>query len=932
MNKEEQLRRQFLDEAQDYLNTFEQCLIGLHQQENKAHSIDQMLRSAHSIKGGAGMMGYPFLSQLGHRIEDFLKILKLGKVPLDAKLESIFLSVLDAFRSILYFYKQEIPYTEEQWKSNIDPILEQLSAILGELKEEDESLLLIGADIDIDVVKLVFESEIESSLSQIEELVKTASEEELTETLKDFCEELAGLGDMIELPVFRELCSAIVDTVNNYPQEIYGIAQQAIQDLRRTQSLVLVGQKQAISPHFNWNFTPTVDHIDLPPDNVFASFDVLPDLSFLDTLATDQSFDLPILEEILPPIEEKEEITVNPQKSAIETPVEKSVKEDTVRVSLSYLEQLGDLFGELNIEKNGLDLHLNRIRSLLNSLNKRVKELDRSNFQLRTLYDQKLLSQEKPLVTARGTSLYADFDTLELDQYSEFHSLSQEVMETIVQVQELTEDVEIHLEDAERTSRDLKRTSKRIDTTLTKIRLRPFSDLSDRLQLALREMSRSYGKTVHFQIKGKGVLIDRIILDSLNDPLLHLLRNAFDHGIESPEQREQAGKNPQGSIELTASYRGNLTVITLKDDGQGINLTKIRQKALSLGFFEEDLTNADDRDIMELIFEPGFSTAERLTDLSGRGVGMDIVKTVVQEIRGSIEVDTQPGQGTTFTITVPFTLSVIRVLLVESQGSLFAFPTNTIEEVVLYQEGKDIFREGSAIPIFHLSEHFTIPYASSSGFGNLFPKINQDVVLIVSQGSMIAGLRVDRYWGEQEVTIRQIEGLLSLPAGFSGCTILGDGQVVPLIDPNTLLNVLTHIRSKQDQRTPLKPHSTTVKEQKTILIVDDSINVRRFLALTLEKEGYTVEQAKDGQEAIEKISTGLPIQGIICDIEMPRLDGFGVLANLKSNANYRTIPIIMLTSRTGSKHRQIAQSLGAQGYLTKPFQEQELLGLLSSLL
>ena len=334
---------------------------------------------------------------------------------------------------------------------------------------------------------------------------------------------------------------------------------------------------------------------------------------------------------------------------------------------------------------------------------------------------------------------------------------------------------------------------------------------------------------------------------------------------------------------------------------------------------------------------------------------MDVVRTNIEQVNGKIQVDTELGIGTTFTISVPFTLSVIRVLLVESNDMLLAFPTSTIEEMLILQPelviesaGAEILNwEGFMVRLVRLHQwlHFSFSQSISNLDSETSPLIDQPTVLIIAQGNELVGIQVDRYWQEEEVTIRQVEGNLSLPPGFNGCTILGDGRVVPLVDASALLNWI-----ENDGYTPVSPSlinssggqstdnligelsSTTIVQKNTVMVVDDSINVRRFLAMTLEKANYRVEQAKDGQDAIEKLQAGIAIQAIICDIEMPRLDGFGFLSRAKSDETYKNIPVIMLTSRSGDKHRRLAMNLGANAYFTKPFKEKKLLETLSELI
>jgi two-component system, chemotaxis family, sensor histidine kinase and response regulator PixL len=632
--------------------------------------------------------------------------------------------------------------------------------------------------------------------------------------------------------------------------------------------------------------------------------------------------------------------------------------DQTIRVATKQLEQIGDLFGELTIDRNGLNLQLQGLRQLVASLRSKIQQLEQSNSKLRAAYDRAAGEGQQPQIdtwTSSVATLTSDItdrlDLLEFDRYSDLHLLSQEVMDNIVQIEEITTDIDLQLNDTERTTRDLNRTANQLQTGLTQVRMRPISELFNRFPRAIRNMSIQHAKPVDLKLKGGNTLLERSVLEALNDPLMHLLRNGFDHGIEPSAVRRANGKSDTGTIELSAAYRGNQTVITIKDDGGGIDLGKIRAKVKKMGVDEKEIATWSDSELVNLIFEPGFSTAEKVTDLSGRGVGMDVVRTNIREQRGDISVDTKLGKGTTFTISVPFTLSVVRVLLVEVNGLWLAIPSNIVEEIILLDpqqivstNGKKMLEwEGFSVRLVQPKQHLHLPYASSPTATNDVPKIDCPTVLMIDRGDDLVAIEIDKFWGEQEVTTRQPQGNIQMPPGFAGCTILGDGRVVPLLDAIEFLRWIdgelvqksmtaTGLPSAMvidDNSSNLIPDRPALAQRPRILIVDDSINVRRFVALTLEKAGYQVEQAKDGQEAVEKLQAGLVAQAVVCDIEMPRMDGYGFLATIKGQAQFKSLPVLMLTSRSGDKHRKIAMNLGATGYFSKPFKEQELLATLA---
>lgn len=1029
-DKELEIQLQFLDEAQEYLDTVEAALLGLANSGVDGQKINAALRAAHSIKGGAAMMGFQILSHLAHRLEDSFKVLKVQKhsIAIDAELEQLLLSGTGCLRQVINTSRQQQPIDEHWLNTHAQAIFEQLHERLGDPQAEDANSVL-SPEEGQDIIPLLFETEVEGCLQRLETVLQTR-DPRLREEIEILAQELGGLGEMLQIPAFTQLCESISHHLVAAPDRIADIAEVAIQAWRRSQALVLTGNFAAlptevevegitispdavaqVQPVFEESFEPNginpfesfVDEANL--EN--SSFDDSFEHSFNDSFQSSQensfqdslqdSFQISSVNTPEPDITQAETqvVKANQTHPAVHSntlPAElyiasdttntnfptEEIQENTVRVPVKHLNQLNDLLGELTIERNRLDLHLKRLRSMIRTLGLRVQILDQSNTQLRTAYDRvatqspfttPLLSASENTADSFSTDEYnhssqmdSRFDVLEMDRYNELHLLSQEVMETIVQIQEVTSDVELGLDDTEQINRDLHKTAKQLQISLSQIRMRPLSDILDRFPKAIRELSLQYNKPVQLKIYGGNTLIDRNILEALNDPLMHLIRNAFDHGIEKPETRRLRGKPEQGVIEIRAFHRHNRTIITISDDGGGIPLDKIRNRAREMGLDEMLLAAASDEELLSLIFEPGFSTTDQVTDLSGRGIGMDVVRNNLKQIRGDIKVNTQAGVGTTFTLSVPFTLSVARVLLAESGGLLLAFPTDVIEEMFVLQPEQILITAGNEVIRWHETLIHLIRLSHWLKFNcprqmeglETPPMINDPAVLIVHQGNQRVGLQIDRCWGEQEVAIRRVEGNLPLPPGFNSCTILGDGRVVPLVNASELLHWIAscdrsetlssnpaysvnvsmsadHSPSYSGPSQPIAPALLPARKP-TILVVDDSINVRRLLALTLEKAGYQVAQAKDGQDALDKLLAGLRVQAVICDIEMPRLDGYGFLAKVKSTPDFEQLPVAMLTSRSGDKHRQLAMNLGATAYFSKPYNEQMLLQTLQRLI
>jgi chemosensory pili system protein ChpA (sensor histidine kinase/response regulator) len=789
----------------------------------------------------------------------------------------------------------------------------------------------------------LFETEVEERLNHLENLVIQGDFSLFQKEMPDFLCELSGLAQMLDIISLISLCQFLLCAWEemSFPLEI--MANSTLHHLRRSQSLVLTKQKDLIpsSVTFEENLPPVVKEKDLEiiPSNNNSSSDTKDILNNVDTqkdLNHNLLTRLPENNQNLPNLTNKNY----------------NHEQETIRISLKNIQDLVNLSGELTLDKNSLNLQLKNVRESLINLQEKIKKLNNNNLNLRNLYDQTSVIYGQNLHSNNLAEKLSDkifneenFDVLEMDNYNELHLLTGEIMENIIQIEEISNDLDIHLSELEKSEKNLNRTNKFIQNSVNKISMRPLNDLLQKFPRILRQMEIQYEKQVNLEIKGGNTLLEKKVLETLNDPLLHLFRNAFDHGIEDIKTREIQGKNLQGLISITANYRGNQTIITIKDDGRGINLDKIKEKAISMGIKPEQLANITEKELLNFIFQPGFTTNSNVTDLSGRGIGMDVVKRNIEAIGGEIDIETELGIGTTFIIHVPFNLSILRVLLVECQNMLLAFPSYLVQEVkildttkVITEDGKDfVVVNEKMMPLIRISDGFDFNYLNPRVNMDTTPLINQSLVLIVKKNQDINGLQVDRFWGEKEVSIRQVEGNLSLPVGFSGCTILGDGKVVPLVDTIELLNYIEN-KNLGGKRENLLLEKLTVNNKVkidkkiNIMVVDDSINVRRFLALILEKENYEVEQAKDGQEALEKLQSGLKIDGIISDIEMPRMDGYGLLARVKNDPILQKIPMIMLTSRSAEKHRKIAFNLGANSYFSKPFAEEKLLETITNLI
>lgn len=417
-----------------------------------------------------------------------------------------------------------------------------------------------------------------------------------------------------------------------------------------------------------------------------------------------------------------------------------------------------------------------------------------------------------------------------------------------------------------------------------------------------------------------------------------MLRNAVDHGVETPAQRAEQHKPETGRILLSLAREGGDILLRLADDGRGIDLPKVRAKAIDRGLMASD-AELSDHDVMQFILQAGFSTAENVTQISGRGVGMDVVASEIKQLGGSMMIDSQSGVGTQFTVRLPFTVSVNRALMVQLGLDSYAIPLNTIEGIVRVSPFElEHYYSHPEARFEYAGENYQVRHLGAILSADLGPKLEGQMlplpVILVRSGQNTMALQVDGLMGSREIVVKSLGPQFAAVQGISGATVMGDGSVVVIIDPHALVRREMALLADPRPRHALgrdapKPEAPEV--HKTVMVVDDSVTVRKVTSRFLEREGYNVLTAKDGVDALQLLQEEVP-DLMLLDIEMPRMDGFEVAKNIRSSSRLKHIPIIMITSRTGSKHREHALSIGVNDYVGKPYQEEALLKVMQGLL
>jgi len=603
-----------------------------------------------------------------------------------------------------------------------------------------------------------------------------------------------------------------------------------------------------------------------------------------------------------------------------------------VRVRGPLLERMVNQAGEVSITRSRIEAEVGNIRGSLGDL---TDNLERLRQQLRDIEFQaetQMISRQEAAKAAHET-----FDPLESDRFTRFQELTRMMAESVNDVATVQRTLQRTLETTEDELAAQARLTRDLQDDLLRTRMVEFESQSDRLYRVVRQAAKETGKQVRLDIIGGSIEIDRGVLDRMTPAFEHLLRNCVTHGIESPDVRTAAGKDAAGNIVVVLRQEGNEVGVEFRDDGAGLNLQRIRDKAEKMGLIAPGSEHSDG-ELANLIFMPGFSTAETVTELAGRGVGMDVVRSEVNAMGGRIETATAAGQGTGFTLVLPLTTAVTQVVMLRCGDSVVAVPATLIEIVrrLSADEIEHAYQSGS----YTLAERAMLFF----WFGALLQQAPVSIeagrtrpVVVVRSAQQRVALHVDEVLGTQEVVVKNLGPQLSRLPGLAGMTLLASGSVALIYNPVALATLYGDAARQATQAARLSPAQQVAKPTAEearqhlaplVLVVDDSLTVRRVTQRLLTREGFRVTLAKDGIEALERLAEERP-QVVLSDIEMPRMDGFDLARNIRGDARMSDLPIIMITSRIAQKHRDYAAELGVDHYLGKPYSEEDLLALIA---
>ncbi|MDX1456906.1 MAG: Hpt domain-containing protein [Marinobacter sp.] len=903
----------FLDEGLEIHEAIEECLAQWREDPEELVGITQLQQELHTLKGGARLADVDAVADLADAWIEALDRLISGS-PMQQQVLKLSNVASSALRSMLGTLENgEAPPAATALIDGFRQTAESAASETAPASTDVEP-------VDAEVVEIFLE-EAKELLDQLEHLLADWHKEpdnhhfnresqRALHTLKGGARlsQLMALGDQA-----HALETRLIDLGGNAPDDSAWQAITADYD-------ALVASVEDVRQQFEASSVPTPEPAakaeakpeQAQPEPPVAAPDIKPE----------------------PPAPKK---AVQPKPSPAKPTANKAgggraATQESIRVNAPLLDELVNLAGETSITRGRLEQQTSDFGHTLDEM---AATIERLREQLRRM---DIETEAQILFRAErehGPDYGEDFDPLEMDRYSSIQQLSRALGESASDLADLRETMSDRVRDTETLLVQQSRINTELQEGLMKTRMIPFASMVPRLRRIVRQISGELNKKVDFDVRNAEGEMDRNILERMIAPLEHMLRNALDHGIETPEVRRQSGKPETGEVTLSLTREGGDVVLRMIDDGAGIPSQVIRDKAIRQGMLRED-EELSDREVLQFILQPGFSTAQQVTQISGRGVGMDVVASEIKQLGGSLDIDSTVGHGTTFTVRLPFTVSVNRALMVSTGEDFYAIPLNTIEGIVRVSTYElEEYYQPDAPMYEYAGQQYRLQYLGSLLHSDHHPKLQGQAlplpVILVRGSEQPMALQVDSLMGSREIVVKSLGPQFSSVRGVSGATILGDGNVVVILDLPAMIrsDILSERQRLADQASNLE---TQRREERptVVMVVDDSVTVRKVTSRLLERNGMEVVTAKDGLDAVAQLQDHRP-DVILLDIEMPRMDGFEVASFVRHDDTLRDTPICMITSRTGQKHRERALAIGVNEYLGKPFQETELLSTIERL-
>ena len=864
----------FLEEASEIITETDAAVASWDSEGISDQKISELLRHLHTLKGGARMAGLLSLGDFTHELESFMLGLQNKSLEQSEGAKKTLQSAVDHMHSMLDEVKRGEPPTPA-------PHILSLMHDLVQGKEAEELSLLVEPEAQ-DTPEIVDDS-IDELTEDSEEVSASMSAEEVAE-LEFTDEELSKTMPSITViqPILDE---AELNLDENSVTEDDGSIELVESNIEQDESIELEASHEEA--------TQTEESVVQASEEPGAQEISVPSVTALtdEPLATESIFEY---------VSEVQDVQQRQQ--------------DAARISTSNLEVLLNQAGEVSIFRSRIEQELSNANLNLAEL---ARTVNRVKDQLRKM---EIETEATILYQHRDESENNDFDPLEMDQYSNVQQISRALAESVNDLQSLETSLENQFRDTEALLLQQSRVMTDLQDNLMRVRMIPFARYAPRYARIVRQIANETSKKVDLNVQGAESEIDRQVIERMQAPLEHMIRNSVIHGIESPEDRVAAGKDPEGVIQLRLSREGAQLILELEDDGAGLDYSRIREKALSIGMLNAD-QKATDADLAQLILAAGFSTASEVTQSAGRGVGMDVVASEVKQLGGSLQIISEPGKFTRFSMRLPFTRAINHALLVRAGEENYAVPIHKVDGVAKMSLANVQHLLSQENPVYEYAnqEYSVKNLAQLLGSPNFaFDPDEQELsVIMVTGGDHHAALVVSELIGSREMVIKPVGPQIAGIRGISGATILGDGRIVIILDIDALLGVKL-------QDIAIAENIVTRETLPLILVVDDSITVRRVTERLLERNKMEVLTARDGLDALNVLQEHLP-DLILLDIEMPRMDGYELAEHVRQDPRISEVPIIMITSRTGDKHRNRAIEIGVDDYLGKPYREDQLL-------
>ncbi|SCZ61832.1 hybrid sensor histidine kinase/response regulator [Thiohalomonas denitrificans] len=904
--EEPELLELFLEEGREILDSSEHILQSWLKTPGENALVQSLQRELHTLKGSARMAGITAIGDLSHALESTFEALLERRTQVVPELLEVIQQAHDRLSNMLEQVWERQPVT------TAEELIRRIEELLRAPETPDEPKAILP----------------DPSLQQPDEdaIVPAETAEWLhAETAPDFyrlamalVEQFgAELNNWQRAPSDPERHEALATAGAGLEQLAREVDVQNMVDLLVVTGVLLANVRDG--------------HV-LVSDEFFGLMHLVHER--LSVLVEQQHHELPLrsVQDLIDSIKELTARYPGKPGEKDDTEAEESrrssrIQHEMVRVRRDLMDSLVNYAGEVSIYRS-------RIEQRLNSFGHNISELDETVDRLRHQLRQFDIETEAQ-ISARYQEAgeeYEDFDPLEFDRFTNMQQLSRAMMESLSDIGS----IKGMMSEIERESETLLLQQARVNTelqeNLMQTRMVPLVDNAPRLRRIVRQTASELGRKASLGFQGAGVEMDRRVVERLIAPLEHMLRNAVVHGIEPPEERLAAGKDEAGSITVGLSREGAEVVVRVFDDGRGIDADAVRAKAIERGLMEAD-ADLGDQEVVQFILESGFSTAATLSQVAGRGIGMDVVSSEVRQLSGSMEIDSVKGQGTRFTVRLPLSLSVSRALIVHVGEETFAIPLLSVQgiaraepaevEALLGQEHPIYSWLGESYELMHPRQAIGIEEAAVPSEAKKQP------LILAQSGDHRIALIVDRIEGSREVVVKSLGPQLSTLQSLSGATILADGSIALVLELSALIRTgIAHRHRAMEQR---DSDAIPVPSVPTVMIVDDSITVRAVTRRLLKRHGMKAVVAKDGVDALTVLEETIP-DVMLLDIEMPRMDGFELATHIRNSETLKGIPIIMITSRTGEKHRRRARDIGVDRYMGKPYSEGDLMENIESLI